>query len=137
MNSKGIINIEILISLMLFIMICLLLSSLAMQEYTSIDETQNRKESRIIVSDISDIINRVYQNGDGYSITYKLPPKINKETYVLKINDTGVYINSHYQLSYSKIFVSNILKQKQYYLAPGNVYEFINNNNSIEIIQNT
>lgn len=135
MDSKGIFNIEVMVSLMILLIIFAIILSVAMEEFTSIDETQNRKESRIITEDISAIITEVYTRGDGYSKSYKLPSKINKETYVLKINDSGVYVNSHYQLTYSKI-MPNALQQKQYYLESGNVYEFINNNNSVIIIQN-
>lgn len=135
MDSKGIFNIEVMVSLMILLIIFAIILSVAMEEFTSIDETQNRKESRIITEDISAIITEVYTRGEGYSKSYKLPSKINKETYVLKINDSGVYVNSHYQLTYSKI-MPNALQQKQYYLESGNVYEFINNNNSVIIIQN-
>ena len=136
MDSKGIFNIEILISLMFLIIIFSLLLSLSITEFTAIDETQNRKESRIITNDISEIINKVYQNENGYSIQYKLPSKINKETYILKINNTGVYINSHYQLTYSNLLPNHILKQNNYYLDAGNVYTFTKNNNGVDITKN-
>ncbi len=136
MDSKGIFNIEILISLMFLIIIFSLLLSLSITEFTAIDETQNRKESRIITNDISEIINKVYQNENGYSIQYKLPSKINKETYILKINNTGVYINSHYQLTYSNLLPNHILKQNNYYLDAGNVYTFTKNNNTVDITKN-
>lgn len=132
MDSKGIFNIEILVMLMFFIIFFSLFMSLTIEEFTSIDETQNRKESRILTSDISHILNQVYKMGDGYSVTYVLPSKINKESYVLKINDSGVYVNSHYQLTFSKIF-PNIINSQEYYLEPGNMYEFTNKNNSISI----
>lgn len=135
MNSKGIFNIELLISLLSLLIIFMFILSVNVVEFTSIEETQNRKESRIITTDISDIIIKVYQSGNGYSMKYKLPSKINKETYILKINNSGVYVNSHYQITYSKI-LPNIITEKQYYLEPGNVYEFINNNNAVEIIEN-
>ena len=136
MDSKGIFNIEILISLMFLIIIFSLLLSLSITEFTAIDETQNRKESRIITNDISEIINKVYQNENGYSIQYKLPSKINKETYILKINNTGVYINSHYQLTYSNLLPNHILKQNNYQLDAGNVYTFTKNNNTVDITKN-
>ncbi len=134
MDSKGIFNIEMIISLIILLIIFTYISSITMTEFSSIDETENRKESRIITNDIKEIIIQVHQAGNGYSIKYHLPPKINKETYILIINDTGVFVNSHYQLTYSKI-LPNIIKQKQYYLEPGNIYEFTNNNDTVEIIQ--
>ena len=87
------------------------------------------------MSDISEIINDVYMKGDSFSRKYYLPEKINTQTYVIQINDTGVFVNSHYQITYSQILPKNILKSKKYVLIPGYVYEFKNNNNSIEIIK--
>ena len=112
-----------------------MLLSFSIEEFSALDETQNRKESRIIVSDISEIINDVYMKGDSFSRKYYLPEKINTQTYVIQINDTGVFVNSHYQITYSQILPKNILKSKKYVLIPGYVYEFKNNNNSIEIIK--
>lgn len=136
MDSKGIFNIEMFISLMILLIIFTMIMSFSIEEFSSIDETQNRKESRIIVSDISEIMMDVYIKGEGFSRGYELPSKINKETYVLIINDSGVYVNSHYQMTYSQTFSKNLLKSKKYVLKPGYVYEFININNSIEIIEN-
>ena len=136
MDSKGIFNIELFISLMVLLLIFSMMISFSVEEFSSIEETQNRKESRIIVSDISEIMMDVYIKGDGFSRCYELPCKINQETYILQINDSGVYVNSHYQMTYSQTFSKNILKSKKYVLQPGYVYEFININNSIEIVQN-
>ncbi len=136
MDSNGIFNIQFIISLMILLIIFTTLLSISVEEFTAIDETQNRKESRIITDDLSEIINEVYVKGDGYSREYELPSKINTESYVLLVNATGVYINSHYQFTYSKFFPQGILKRKEFYLEPGNLYTFINKNNSVDIIQN-
>lgn len=135
MDSKGFFNIELLISLLLFLIISSMLIALTTQEYKSIEETQNRKEARLITSDISEIINDVYIKGDSYSRRYILPEKINQETYILQINNSGVYLNSHYQISYSKFFSKIKIKPEKVFLQPGNIYEFKNNNNTIEIYQ--
>ncbi|MBE6485601.1 MAG: hypothetical protein E7Z85_02010 [Methanosphaera stadtmanae] len=136
MDSKGIFNIELFISLMILLIIFAMIISFSIEEFSSFEETQNRKESRVLVSDITEIIMDVYIKGDGFSRRYELPSKINEETYILQINESGVYINSHYQITYSQTFSKNILKSKKYILKPGYVYEFRNINNSIEIIQN-
>lgn len=133
MNSKGIFNIELLISLIIMLIIFLMLINITTQEYSSIEETQNRKEARIITSDISEIINDVYIKGDNYSRKYKLPEKINHETYILQINNSGVYLNSHYQITYSKFYPKITLRPEKIILQAGNIYEFNNNNDTIEI----
>ena len=135
MDSKGIFNSELFISLMVLLIIFAMIISFSLEEFSSIEETQNRKESRLLVSDISEIMTDVYIKGDGFSRRYELPSKINNESYILQINDSGVYVNSHYQITYSQTFPENILKSKKYVLQPGYVYEFTNINNSIEIIQ--
>ena len=133
MDSKGIFNIELYISLMILLIIITMVLSIGIQEFSSIEETQNRKEARIITTDITRIINNVYIKGDNYSYKYKLPEKINNETYILQINDTGVYINSHYQMTYSKPIHNIIFRPEKMTLKGGDVYEFVNNNNTIEI----
>lgn len=133
MDSKGIFNIELLISLIIMLIIFLMLINITTQEYSSIEETQNRKEARIITSDISEIINDVYIKGDNYSRKYKLPEKINQETYILQINNSGVYLNSHYQITFSKFYPKIKLRPEKIVLQAGNVYGFNNNNNTIEI----
>lgn len=133
MDSKGIFNIELLIVLIILLIIFSMFISLSLEEFSSVDETENRKEARIIVRDVSQLINEVYINGDGYSRTYLLPSKINSETYILQINNSGVYVNSHYQLTFANILPNDIFQYKKIYLEPGNVYEFININNTVQI----
>ncbi|WP_143741300.1 hypothetical protein [Methanosphaera sp. WGK6] len=109
--------------------------SISIEELTIIEETQNRKDARIVSNDLSGILNEVNIQNEGYSRSYTLPSKINQETYIVKINHSGVYINSHYQITYSKIIPSNKLASKNFILIPGNTYKIINNNESIDIIQ--
>lgn len=135
MDSKGIFSIELFISLAVLLIIFSAIISISTEGFLSIEETQNRKEARIIVSDVSEIIMDVYVKGNGFSRKYELPDKINNETYILQINGSGVYVNSHYQITYSRILPHTIPKSKKYTLKPGYVYEFLNNNNSIEVIQ--
>jgi hypothetical protein len=109
--------------------------SLSIEEFSSLEETQNRKESRIITSDIAKIVNEVYVGDEGYYRNYYLPSKINRESYVLQINGSGVFVNSHMQLTFSKINLKSVLRYEKYNLEPGYVYQFINNNKTIDIIK--
>ncbi|MDD6285720.1 hypothetical protein OTK55_03255 [Methanosphaera sp. Vir-13MRS] len=135
MEEKGTIILEYIIVFFILIVLCSLLISITFTEFQMADETQNRKEARIISNQISEIINNVNINQNGYSTTYTLPDKINKESYIVKINKTGVYINSHYQLTRSNIIPKNALKNTNYILTPGNTYEFKNINQTIVITQ--
>ena len=60
MDSKGIFNIELFISLMVLIIIFSMIISYSIQEYTSMEETQNRRQARITVMDIYEVIMDVY-----------------------------------------------------------------------------
>lgn len=135
MESKGTLTLEFLITIFVCIIICSMIVSVTIEEFKSIEETQNRKEARLVSDDISQTINKVNINGDGYSVKYRLPSKINNETYIVKINESGVYINSHYQLTYTNIIPGNNLRSKTFILLPDNTYEFKNNNKTIDIIQ--
>ena len=139
MNKKGTINLEFMILILCLLTLFLILISISYNEFNAIQETQNRKEARMITSTISHIINNVNVHSEGFSQSYKLPDMINKETYVVQINSTGVYVNSHYQLTYNKFIPTNVYykdtNNKNMYLKPGNEYQFINKGNRIEIYQ--
>ena len=121
MEEKGTIILEYIIVFFILIVLCSLLISITFTEFQS--------------NQISEIINNVNINQNGYSTTYTLPDKINKESYIVKINKTGVYINSHYQLTRSNIIPKNALKNTNYILTSGNTYAFKNINQTIVITQ--
>ena len=132
METKGTLNIEIIITLMILLTIFSMIISITSHTITINDATQNRKESRIIAEEVANIINKCYTTGDGYSKNYTLPETIHQETYIVKINQTGVHINSHYQIA-TKYQNYNTILQGQTYLTPGKTYEFKNNNDTITI----
>ncbi len=135
MDSHGAISIEYIIVFLTLLLVLTAIISITIQEASNIEETQNRNEARMVSSHISWIINSVLNSPDGYSDTYTLPAMINKETYIVQINSTGVYVNSHYQLTNNDILAKNNLKSRNYILTPSNTYEFSNNNGTIEINQ--
>lgn len=139
MNKKGTINLEFLILILCLLTLFSMLISISDNEFNAIQETQNRKEAKMITTDISHIINNVNVHSEGFSQTYTLPETINKETYVVQINSTGVYVNSHYQLTYNKFIPTNVYykdtSNKNMFLKPGNEYIFINKGDRIEIHQ--
>lgn len=63
MDSKGVFNIELFISLILLLIIFSMIMSFSIEEFSSIEETQNRKESRIIVTELTDLMMDVYIKG--------------------------------------------------------------------------
>jgi adenine-specific DNA methylase len=75
--------------------------------------------------------------GNGYNEKFHLPQHINNESYVLEINSSGVYVNSHYQLTKDDIIARDIYynnkKSKNIFLTPDNTYTFTNKNGQIHI----
>lgn len=133
METKGTVNFEFLTVFLILLLVCSGIFSLSLQELSTINQTQNRKEARMVSGDISLIINRVFIRGDGYTEEYILPSRINQESYIVLINQSGVYVNSHYQLTRNDFIPENNLKSKNYILQPGNTYVFKNNNGEILI----
>lgn len=133
-KQKGFINIELIITTIIILIFISTTIQLNLQQYEKIDETQNRKQARLVVCDISEIINNLNYEPEGYQTTYKMPHKINDETYVLIVNQTDVSVNSHYQIATSKLQKTK-LKNIKYILTPDNTYQFIIKNNTIHISQ--
>ncbi|MDO5825574.1 MAG: hypothetical protein Q4Q22_04265 [Methanosphaera sp.] len=135
MNNKGNVSLELLLTFMIFIMIVSSVVSIAYSQLDSIDETHTRRQAKEQTLHVSHIMNEVYFMGNSYSRKYQLPENINDESYVMEINSTGVYVNSHYQLTKDEYIPKNIShngkKSKNIFLTPGNTYTFTNKNGEI------
>ena len=91
-DSKGIITVEfIMASFIILIIISSVISVIIerMEAASSIDEFGN---ARMMSEKVAEIINNVYSNGNGHSISLNLPSNINKQKYEIKVNSSGVYI---------------------------------------------
>lgn len=137
MNNKGTISLEIIVTFMIFIIISTMMITFSLNEFNQIDQTQNRKEARLITTHLSQLIDNTYINGQGYSQTYTLPEKINDESYILFINESGIYLNSHNQITRDTYMKNTISfnNGKKIILTPGNTYQFTNNNDKVDIYQ--
>jgi hypothetical protein len=137
MNTKGNVSLELLLTFMIFIIIISSVISLVNNEFDTLDETHTRRQAKEQTMKVSHIINNVYLMGNGYNEKYHLPQHINNESYVLEINSSGVYVNSHYQLTKDDIIARDIYynnkKSKNISLTPDNTYTFTNKNGQIHI----
>jgi hypothetical protein len=137
MNTKGNVSLELLLTFMIFIIIISSVISLVNNEFDTLDETHTRRQAKEQTMKVSHIINNVYLMGNGYNEKYHLPQHINNESYVLEINSSGVYVNSHYQLTKDDIIARDIYynnkKSKNIFLTPDNTYTFTNKNGQIHI----
>ncbi|MBQ6444679.1 MAG: hypothetical protein IJJ11_08410 [Methanosphaera sp.] len=135
MNNEANISLELLLTFMLFVIIFSTVISIASTEFDSISETHTRQEAKEQTMRVSNIINEVYFMGNSYSQNYRLPEHINNESYIIQINSSGVYVNSHYQITKDEYIPKNITfngkKSKNIILTPGDTYTFTNNNGVI------
>jgi len=137
MNNKGNLSLELLLTFMIFIIITSSLLSMTMSEFDSLGETHTRRQAKELTMQVSHTINTVYLMGNSYSQEYHLPKQINNESYILEINSSGVYVNSHYQLTKDDIVTKNVYldgkKRKNMILIPDHTYTFTNKNDEVYI----
>ena len=137
MNNKANVTLELLLTFMIFVIILSSVISFVTNEFDMLDETHTRRQAKETTMELSDTINTVYLMGDSYFQEYHLPSHINDESYVLVINSSGVYINSHYQITKDDIIPKDIYynnkKSKNIFLTPDNTYSITNKNGEIHI----
>lgn len=135
MNNNGNLSLELLLTFMIFIIIISSVISNVGTEFDSIGQTHTRREAKEVTMQVSHIINEVYFMQNSYTQNYRLPEYINNESYILQINSSGVYVNSHYQITKDEYIPKNITfngkKSKNIFLTPGDTYAFTNNNGVI------
>lgn len=92
MDSRGIITIDLIFaSLIILIIISGILSvvSLRMDTVSSTDELGN---GRMIAENVAEAINKVYNGGNGHSVTINLPASISNKNYDIKVNSSGIFL---------------------------------------------
>ena len=65
MNERGQITIEFMVVFILLLGIFLTVLSITNEELDSINQTQKRKQARMVSDDIASVINQVYIQGSG------------------------------------------------------------------------
>ncbi len=136
MNQEGTFNIEIVMILFVILIICSTMISLPIEEFGTGKNTQIRMQARDIASNVAQIVNTVYINGNGYSKRYTTPSEIGNQQYIVEINNKGVFVNSHNQVTYHQFIPKKIFNDKnieKIVLTPDNTYQFTNKNETIEI----
>ena len=134
LDNLGSLNIEFIIATIVLLLFVSSIVGLVVEDVDVISQTQTRKDARLLVDNIALILNDLNIQPNVYKTHYKLPDKINNESYIIKINSTEVVVNEHYQLT-SQYLHKIQLNQENYILLPSNTYVFIKNNNKIHIIQ--
>lgn len=137
MDNKGNLSLEILLTFMLFVIIISSVFSMVTKEFDTLEETHTRRQAKVLTMQVSNTINTVSLMGGDYSQQYHTPKQINNESYILEINSSGVYINSHYQMTKDDILAKDIFfnnkRSKNIILIPDHTYTFTNKNGDVYI----
>lgn len=90
MNDKGFISIQYLFSIFLLVLIAILILSLAFNSMASEQRVENHLSVRMVLDSVSDSINQVSSNGEGYSKEITLPDRIFGSSYVLRVSKNDI-----------------------------------------------
>ncbi len=126
MNNKGFISIQYLFSIFLLILIAIFILSLSFNSISSQQNIENHLSSRILLDAVSDNINQVSSNGEGYSKEIKLPAKISGNQYKIKVTKNSIVFYGGGKMAKNKIqpviLVKDSMKVNEIELYSGNNY---------------
>lgn len=92
MDSKGIINIELLFCTLIMILLLIANMSMIEQNINSNMEIEENSHSRLLLNHISNSINEVNSKENGFNKIIKLPESINGNYYSILVNNNEVII---------------------------------------------
>ncbi|MEN6329375.1 MAG: hypothetical protein ABFC91_03700 [Methanobacteriaceae archaeon] len=88
--------------------------------------TQEAAAARIIAEKVSQSLEEVYSGGEGHGLIVKMPPEINGNNYVVRINSSGVFVDMSNQNCFSTSSVPRVTGPKnteeQVLLYPAGTY---------------
>lgn len=126
MNNKGFISIQYLFSIFFLILIAIFILSLSFNSISSQQNIENHLSSRILLDAVSDNINQVSSNGEGYSKEIKLPAKISGNQYKIKVAKNSIVFYGGGKMAKNKIqpviLVKDSMKVNEIELYSGNNY---------------
>lgn len=126
MNDKGFISIQYLFSIFLLVLIAIFILSLSFNSIASEQRVENHLTSRMVLDSVSDSINQVSSNGEGYSKEITLPDRILGSSYVLKVSKKDILFHGGDRMARNDIMpivlVKYGLKVDDVELYSGNSY---------------
>lgn len=90
MNNKGFFSIQYLFSLFILILIATFILAMSINLFNSEQNIEKHITSRMVLDSVSDSINQVSSNGEGYSKEITLPNKIAGNSYILKVSKNEI-----------------------------------------------
>ncbi len=109
MDSKGLINIELLFCTIIIIMILIINIPFLEHSLDSSKELNENSNGRILLESLSNSINQVNSNKIGYSKKIKLPQTINGHYYTVLIHNNEVILEFNNKKARSNIQQINIV----------------------------
>ena len=109
MDSKGLINIELLFCTIIIIMILIINIPFLEHSLDSSKELNENSNGRILLERLSNSINQVNSNKIGYSKKIKLPQTINRYYYTVLIHNNEVILEFNNKKARSNIQQINIV----------------------------
>lgn len=93
MDHEGILSVDLLLATFLLLIIILSTSTLIIDRFNMVDDSQKLAEARSLAENIVGAINQAYAGGEGHVIKIKTPAHINKITnYQVLVNSSGVLV---------------------------------------------
>lgn len=92
MDSKGIINLELLFCTLIIILLLIITFPILEQNLNSNIEIDENAEGRLLLNHIADSINEVNSKGFGFNKKIKLPESINDNHYTILVKNNEVIL---------------------------------------------
>ena len=144
-DFKGFYSLDLLFSIFFILIISTMCFSFLTTNINQTNGEIERIEGRIILSEISNLINSLSSNGDNYSVWYKMPDTVAGHSYRVVVCKNYIYFECDSSKGQSLIIPVNLVNTygnsiSKYYLYSGSNYHFkkyLNNNNetSLKIIK--
>lgn len=109
MDSKGIINLELLFCTLIIILLLIIYFPMIEQNLSSNIEIEENSESRFLLNHISDSINEVNSKGQGFNKKIKLPESINDNYYSVIVKNNEILVEFNNKKGKSQINPINIV----------------------------
>lgn len=117
---------ELLLTTVVFLLILSGIIGIAEERFETSYSTQEAVEARFIADKVAQSLEDDYSGGEGHEIVMELPPCINGQDYLVKVNSSGVFVDMGNRNCYSKSSVTRVTGPKhteeQIFLYPAQSY---------------
>jgi uncharacterized protein (UPF0333 family) len=109
MDSKGIINLELLFSTLIIILLLIINFPMIEENLNSNIEIEENNECRLLLNHIANSINEVNSRGYGFNKKIKLPESINENHYSIVVKNNEIIVEFNNKKGKSQINPINLV----------------------------